>query len=827
VRSLLLSATALLVLLNAAAAQDTSQPSAPFDMGTERPAGTPAPAPRAAPQPAPAQPTPAQPAAPQPSPATPDPTAQDEAPPAPTQTGETEQSADGTSVDGTSTGAPLNVGDPTLTRRYLLPFDDFTLSGENSRRAWSIYLTPVQAASEARLRLAYQNAVVVAPEASRLEMHINGQKLVDEPISSSSNVKEQSFSLPSNSLKPGWNDIEFVASQRHRTDCTIQSTYELWTQIDPARTFLDFSSPDATKLSSLEDLRAIGVDADGRTRFNLVVPGLAQPATAAPALRLSEALALTADMPNQSVAISARTAPKPGPGSLNVLMGTPQELAGLVERLPVGSDTNGVAGLIEDKTFGPSTLVVSGPNWNAINGTVESLLTPLDRSRAVQRTVIATRSWRTPEPPMLFTRSNVRFGDLGVATQEFSGRRFRNEFTVGVPSDFYAQSYGEARILLDAAYSPDVQPGSHIDIYVNGSIASTLPITNTGGSILRHLPIKVPMTHFRPGVNTVAFEAILLTEADNLCAPGTTALPGSRFVLFDSSEWVMPDYARITQRPNLSATGGTGAPYGRSDHPVPVLFDRADPASLSAAATVLGRMSIAAGRPVDIDLNASPAAASDRNALFVGPIASIAPEILSQVGISEASRTGWSQSGEQPQAPDNTDATFERWRDQLRGSDWRGQVSSFQDWLERNFDISLDTLRIRPAASEVFTPGGDASLVVAQNPSPSGTATWTVVTAPSAAMLADGVNAVARGASWAEIGGHITTYNPSNNRLSQIPVGQFNLSDPQPAALSNYRLIAANWLSANVLAYSGALAGLAVILGLATSIMLSALGRDR
>ncbi|MBE7184133.1 MAG: cellulose biosynthesis cyclic di-GMP-binding regulatory protein BcsB [Methylobacterium mesophilicum] len=826
-KTLLLSATALLLLANAAAAQApasqnptpqaSSPQSSPFDMSTERPEGAPAPTPQATPQPAPPQP-----AAPQPNPPAPGPSAGTETPPGPPQAGDVEPS-----VDGTSTGAPLNVGDPTLTRRYLLPFDDFTLSGEDSRRTWSVYLTPVQAASETRLRLAYQNAVVVAPEASRLGFTVNGQKVVDEPIASSSSVKDMAFALPSNSLKPGWNDIEISAVQRHRTDCTAQSTYELWTQIDPARTFLDFSSPEATQLSTIEDLRAVGVDAEGRTRFNLVVPGLAQPAAAMPALRLAEALALTADMPGQSIAISARTAPKPGPGSLNVLVGTPQELSGLAERLPTGSDSGGVVGFVDDKTFGASTLVVSGPNWGAIGGAVESLLAPLDRSRDVQRTVIATRAWRTPEPPMLFSRTSVRFSDLGIRTQEFSGRRFRTEWSVGVPSDFYAQAYGEARILLDAAYSSDVQPGSHIDIFVNGSIASTLPITNSGGSILRHLPIKIPMTHFKPGVNTIAMEAVLMTEADALCAPGTTALPGSRFVLFDSSEWAMPDYARITQRPNLSAMGGTGAPYGRSPQPVPVLFDRADAASMSAAATLLGRMSVAAGRPIDIDLNASPAAASDRNALFIGPIASIAPEILSQVGVSETSRTGWSQSGEQPQAPDSTDATFERWRDQLRGSDWRGQVSSFQDWLERTFDISLDTLRIRPAASEVFTPGGDASLLVAQNPSPSGTASWTVVTAPSAAMLTDGANALTRGTNWSELGGHITTYNPANERLSQIAVGEFKLSSPQPATLSNYRLIAANWLSANVLAYSAALAGLAVVLGLATSIMLSALGRER
>ena len=58
----------------------------------------------------------------------------------------------------------------------------------------------------------------------------------------------------------------------------------------------------------------------------------------------------------------------------------------------------------------------------------------------------------------------------------------------------------------------DVLPGSHIDIYVNGNIAATVPITTGGGDILRHLPISVTMRHFRPGLNMIAIEAVLLTR---------------------------------------------------------------------------------------------------------------------------------------------------------------------------------------------------------------------------------------------------------------------------------------------------------------------------
>lgn len=92
----------------------------------------------------------------------------------------------------------------------------------------------------------------------------------------------------------------------------------------------------------------------------------------------------------------------------------------------------------------------------------------------------------------------IALSELGLESSEFGGRRFRNEFYVGMPADFYASAYGEAAMLLDAAYSSQVLPGSHIDIYVNDEIASTVPISNNGGGIFRHLPINVTMRHFKP-----------------------------------------------------------------------------------------------------------------------------------------------------------------------------------------------------------------------------------------------------------------------------------------------------------------------------------------
>lgn len=723
--------------------------------------------------------------------------------------------------------APPPTDDTALlagpSRRYLIPFPDLVMAGEYARRSWSIYLTQEQAAAKATLNLAYQNAIVVAPEISRLGLTINGTQILDATIASSNDPSELTAEIPAGLLNAGMNDIIVEAVQRHRTDCTIDSTYELWTQIATDGTYLSFEDGNAGRWRRIEDVRAIGVDATGATRFNLIVPAVDQPTATPVVIRLAESLALMANMPDQSFTVSETVVSPPTAGEANVVVGTASELAGLLPVLPAGADTGPTVGLVDGPGIAPSTLVVSGPTWQAVEVAVEGLGKQVDRPIDVMRNSLATRLWRTPDVRMLFGATQIRFADLGVSTLEFAGRRVRTDFAVGVPSDFYATAYGEMTILLDAAYSPDVLPGSHIDIYVNDNIAATVPIIASGGEILRHLPIKVAMRHFRPGENVIAIEAVLLTDADRLCAPGATALDSGRFVLFDSSEFVMPDFARIGRTPELAALGGTGFPFSRAQSPVPVILDRTQLDSLSAAATLLARMSVAAGRLIPVDTNASIASLADRNAIVLSSISQVPPAVLAQVGVSDESRSTWGDTVASVR-PD-TQATFDEWRERLRGSGWRGRVSRFEEWMDDTFNVSTESFRLFRAETPAFAPGGNASLLLASNYSPNGRGSWMLVAAPTTGALKDGVDELTRHATWRQLSGRITTLNPATNSVARIPAESVRFIETQPFSLMNYRLIAANWLSSNALSYGLVLVILSIALGLATAGLLGALGR--
>ena len=215
-----------------------------------------------------------------------------------------------------------------------------------------------------------------------------------------------------------------------------------------------------------------------------------------------------------------------GQGVLTVVIGTDADLKAVLQSPPIEAATQPIAAFVDDQTLGPSTLVISGPTVRAVSQAVGRIASLADDPLVDQRVSIATSRWFAPDTPMAQGGRRYPLSQLGVRTQEFTGRRLVSQFMIGLPPDFYASAYGEAALLLDAAYSGEVLPGSHLDVFVNDHITATTPITTTGGAILRHLPIRLLMTHFKPGPNLVRFEAHLKTSADDVCrTAGEVNLP--------------------------------------------------------------------------------------------------------------------------------------------------------------------------------------------------------------------------------------------------------------------------------------------------------------
>ena len=728
--------------------------------------------------------------------------------------------------------------------RPILPFETLRFEGETDARSWTFHLTQDEAASGTTLSMGYKNAVVVMPEGSRMRIAINGESVLDTPISSSNDIKRVTASIRQGLLRPGQNIIRMEALQRHRTDCTVAATYELWTDVDSASTRLIFAEGATKTLRSLDDLPAVGVDTTGVTTIRVVAPKIYRPEIRDRLLRLVQTVALRGRYAHPVIQVM-ESDPGPSPvGTIKVAMGLAGELRGLVPGIPDAATTQPLTMMMQEPGSIGSTLVVAGPTWQDLDTAIGIVRAQGINPLNAEPGMIDTASWHWPEVPTAFGDQSFRFADLGVPTQEFSGRRLKADFAISLPSDFYATEYGEAVLHLDAAYTSAVRPGSHVNVFVNGMISTQMTITTQGDIVRRHT-VRVPLKNFKSGLNRVTLEAALMTDADARCAPGETLSETKRFVLFDTTTLEFPKFGRIGRLPDLAVLGA--GRFSDEDLPTTVVLARPDALNLSAAGTLLARMARNAGQPVRAQF-ANAASADDEAVLFIGAVDQIPPGMLNRVRVTEHLRMMWpstpvagNKGGAQTASADftiplsqtspdrtttaSTDDVRRRWSDtfQRRGV-VQQTIGTVQDWLEKTFSLSLSSLKLEERTDAPYEPPQRASLIMAQSRS-EGSGVWTLVTARTDRALADEMARLSNPLLWSQVSGRAIALEPREMKLQVEPINDFRFVQTQPPSLTNLRLVAANWMSANILQYALVMLACCTFRGVATALLLSRLGR--
>src|SRR3984957_5057077 len=140
-------------------------------------------------------------------------------------------------ASGESAGPLGGGGEQTVWR---MPGDaaSMRIAGEDGVVLWPVYVPEGSVAQLKRFQLAFQAAISVMPEGSWLNVTINGKGIGRVPIAAPKSIKVLDFDIPPGLLAAGWNAVQVSVTERHRVDCSIDATFELWTQLDPARTGL-------------------------------------------------------------------------------------------------------------------------------------------------------------------------------------------------------------------------------------------------------------------------------------------------------------------------------------------------------------------------------------------------------------------------------------------------------------------------------------------------------------------------------------------------------------------------------------------------------------
>jgi hypothetical protein len=746
--------------------------------------------------------------------------------------------------------------------------ESLRLKGEESLLQWPVYVTAEQARERLRLRVGYLAAISVVPEASTLTASVNDVVLGHTPIKAPGAVRVIEFDIPAGVLKPGYNAIAISAVQRHRVDCSMQATYELWTQIDPSWTGLVMPAG-IEAVRALRDLPAIAPDARGIVPIRVVLRSKPGFATFEKIISVVQRVALTGHYAHVAVEFGP---PLKGPEGLNLVIGTPDELRELPGYDPAQMMGGQALTFLPAAAERSATLIVPG------SGAAE-----LDAASAVLTATAAHEATGSPQGLRLLQLSRgletkggetLPLARFGVQNREFSGRLFRTGFDVSLPADFIPADYAKASLALAGGYAAGLEPGAQIIIDVNGRNVASNALPRSDGDVFRNAVMPLPLGRWRPGRNHIEVTALLPSAADRTCEDG--GAERKRFLFLNDTTLTLPPLARALRLPDLAATTSGGLPYADAAHRPRLVVPTPDRESMSAAATIAVRMAVAAGRPIAFELGNESALQRRAPTVVVAPARALDPDILRAVGLdSEQIRKIWEGRASGGTVPGQPEAlpgiSIDRLRHDVppacalpvsasrgaqpglrraRSADPDGEardlVSSWTTAL-RGRDSVGDRLSgvaasLRAAANDAVTTAGQwitdqirdqpvavsarASMVVGQGVAGRDPdSVLTVFTAPNGATLQAAAICLGTPAVWGQLQGRVAVIDANDGAVTTYASNQTQILETEPRSFENTRLMLAGWFSTNPNTFVLVLFAAAIVLGLSTQAMLRNIGR--
>lgn len=700
---------------------------------------------------------------------------------------------------------------------------DAGMTGETGRVDMRVWLTESQAGAVRALQVAYRAAVSVRPEGSTLTVLVNGAVAGRLRIVAPAGLATQRIDLPDGVLRAGFNRITFEAEMRHRVDCSIPATFELWTRIEPAATGLLVAGTPRGP-AALEDLPALPPTPDGTVPIRVVLPGKLKPAGVDAVFQLVQALAMA--MGERPLAVDFG-APAGGAAGANLVLGTAEDLAAIGVAMAALSPGRPVVLQATPERRATLAVLADGPD---------------DLARAVSELLRSVRGRPEPAWPgagrALAGDERVTLRDLGVPSRDFGGRVFRTEFDVTLPADLLPADYDSVVLAVDGATAAGLGSEAQLRVEVNGRHVAAAPLSRSGAQTLRGLPIHLPLGVFRPGRNHIVLAASLPMPEDAACSPagsGTTEAP--RFLLLDSTALVVPRLARALRVPELSQLAGGALPF-RPGREAWLVVPAPDRDSMAAAATLAARLAQAAGGVIPFRFQATLPHADGLERLVVasqgvldtslsrsfGPVRWAALQKPVAAPAARGSAMPGGPPGEKATSPSTA---LPDWAARWPGaSPQPGQPGS--EVIARTLHEAGTRLgqRLDGWIADWFRRGGDtpgeAGLVVSETDlGPDGTLVLVAAASPEALRI--GTTRLVQSDRWPRLDGAEARLRGDGMDIVRH-AQRFSLG-PGTMTPGNLRLVLAGWLSLNPASYGGGALALALVLALATGLVLRTVGR--
>lgn len=698
------------------------------------------------------------------------------------------------------------------------PKSSLILAGEESVLNLTFVLDAEKAAAGGDLEIAYRNAVSVMPEASAVSIMVNGSPVGEFPIRSPSGFDKKVITLSPAILRAGVNDVRLRGVQRHRVDCSMEATYELWTEIDNQSS--GFRPLDGTRIEDFASLRTVGRDHRGLTDLRLILRQGAGVDALNRAAPIVQTLALALNREDVSVTVAENAGRGPG---IDLFVSTdddPNSLKTVRSDAPYGISI--IAGTDPVRPGVALRAATTGEIPGLLLNSIQGLLKPaLDTGiRAIKKGEIRA------DASSVYTLS-----DAGYNSVPFSGRLFHMGFDMVLPADFYPADYATMDLALHAATSPGLKPTSQLLVRVNDQIVKSLPMRNTDGEVFSGRRLELPLRAFRPGRNQIELLAELERSADDRCifAERDDSVP--RFILLETTEIRVPALARVARSPELAALAGSAYPYAGSTG-VDVHALKPDVSSISAALTMIAKMSIAAREPVMTQLVFGPPHANtDRNAVVIGSHGAAAdlvrlgagnfPATPQEIDFAQAphfldpiSTSAVNMTGSAIPVAVTTDPAMllNAFRQSTRNMGESGSTAhDFNLGLSNAYRSFLRWLNYENPSQTASLTEPHRKAVLSQRPSVSGNGVVTWLTADTSLEMSEATDMLADPSVWNRLEGETVVLDLDHHSIKTSRPTSYFTYDVVDYGPGNLRRIAAAWLADNFRIYVALVIGLMVV----------------
>jgi cellulose synthase operon protein B len=341
-----------------------------------------------------------------------------------------------------------------------------------------------------KLQIVTLSSIDILPERSNMRVTVNGREVGALRLGNFEAFAESALDLPPDLLVGGRNRVSIEFTQGHRIFCGPEASFDLWTDIDIAKSGLVVDHAET----------AIGAE-------SFMMALAAQSASVQPVeIRGLDRLPELSGSFRQALVSKFNQA----------LLGDP-----VVFRFTDFWTVEQTERAFARVTVLPAAVSRVSYRQGGDGAQVMVLEVAAD---ARPQDLLDQIPQLAPQPaaaraPQIQPEIETPFAAFGIPTETFTQRYAARDYPFRLPDDWLVLTAAKARINFDYAYATGLPKDAMLLLSVNGQSIRLLPLRNEGGQMITQFPIDFEARILQPGTNTFSFELMVPGDPADLPCP--------------------------------------------------------------------------------------------------------------------------------------------------------------------------------------------------------------------------------------------------------------------------------------------------------------------